>query len=151
MITPHNLWHINFPQHFFEQAKYLLTFAEGKMRYGGTPGVSGRAKNWTRLSPNPLIPRAPLSIPKTPPVPTRPLIHGCWFLYTRHGRGKFSFSIVLHFYPLYNFISGCAVDKPAELEGVFLQHVIQCLPVGLHMELCEWARVAECILPGAVK
>lgn len=29
--------------------------------------------------------------------------------------------------------SGCAVDREAELEGIFIQHIIQCLPVGLHM------------------
>lgn len=67
--------------------------------------------------------------------------------------GRFFLFTVQHFYPIYNCSAGphCAVDKLAELEGIFLQGITQSFPVGLHMLLCGWARAARTILPGAVE
>lgn len=101
-----------------------------------------------------LLPGPPFSILKKPQTPIKPLIQGQCFLCVRHGQGEFFLfwsSSFLSYLFLHPAGPSCTVDKAAELEGIFLQHIILCLPDGLHMELCEWARVAKCILPGAVK
>lgn len=58
------------------------------------------------------------------------------FLYMRYKQGEFFLfhsSAFLSYLYLHSAGPGCAVDQPAESEGLFLQHIIQCLPVGLHM------------------
>lgn len=99
------------------------------MRYGGTPEASGRAKNRTPLSPNPLLPGPPFSTPQGA-ISTHQTCDPRALAPIHEIRTGSAFLSYLYFH---SAGPGCAVDKPAELEGIFLQHIIQCLPVGLHM------------------
>lgn len=101
-------------------------------------------RSWQNKGLDLLLPSPPCSIHKKPQTPIKPLTQGQWVLCIRYGQGEFFFSVALHFYPIYFFIlQGQAVpwSRQQNWREYFSSTFIPCLPDGLHMELCEWARL----------
>lgn len=135
----------SFSPALFEQGKYSLPFAGRENGTWRHTRSSWQSKELNHPSPSSRSHKPPLNLESK----------GSGFC-VRYGQEKF-FLFRSSSFLSYLFISSFCrarlhtLDKAAELEGIFLQHIILCLPDGLHMELCEWARAAKWILPGAVK